>query len=77
MMTWMNMVITPIPGNLTVSQQAILRENKLRILKRKKGKNSCDVIVANGDKITPQAEGIVPFNVPTAAVDVAVYSKTC
>ena len=32
-------------------------------------------MVANGDKITQTAEGIVPFNVPAAA-HVAVFKKT-
>ena len=32
-------------------------------------------MVANGDKITQQEEGIVPFNVPTAAAHVAEFEK--
>ena len=31
------------------------------------------VMVANGDKITQQAEGRVPFNVPDTAAPVAVF----
>jgi len=32
-------------------------------------------MVANGDKITQTAEGIVPFNVPAAAAHVAVFKN--
>ena len=42
---------------------------------RKRVQNGFDVMVANGDKITQQQEGIVPFNVPTAAAKVAVFKK--
>jgi len=42
--------------------------------KKKKVKNGFDVMVANGDKITQQEEGLVPFNVPAAAAaHVAVF----
>ena len=30
---------------------------------------------ANGDKITQQEEGIVPFNVPTTAANVTIFDK--
>ena len=32
-------------------------------------------MVANGEKITQQAEGIVPFNVPIAAAHVDVFEN--
>ena len=35
------------------------------IRKRKTIRNGFDVMIANGDKITQQEEGIVPFIVPT------------
>ena len=45
------------------------------ILKRKDVENGFDAMVANGDKITQTAAGIVPFNVPAAAAHVAVFKN--
>ena len=69
------MVITPIHGNSTVQPLTILQGNKVESSKRKSVKNGFDVVVANGEKITQQAECIVPFDVPAAAAHVAVFEN--
>ena len=45
------------------------------VRKRKNVKKGFDVMVANGDKIMQQEEGIIPFNVPTTAVNVTIFDK--
>ena len=52
----MNMVITPIHANSTVLPLAAFLANKRESFKKKK--NRFDVMVANGEKITQQEEGL-------------------